>query len=147
MSRRALIFIVSVFKLVGDWSGIGSEQEAINRSEPPNSLFLERFWHKFKLRSQNKVGKNCSFHFCGEKCCEMYLKINRSVKTLLNRPSIGVAVFWWWVANMNIYPVVLPDRTGVHNNCRSEWASRINSTSSETNLKRDEKKKNNQIGI
>ena len=41
--------------------------------------------------------------------------------------------------NMNIYPVVLPDRTVVHNNCWSEWASRIYSTSSKTNLKRAKK--------
>ena len=61
MSRRAWNFIVSVFKRVKDLSGIGNEQEAINRSEPPTSLFLERFWHKFKFRSQNKVSKKLCF--------------------------------------------------------------------------------------
>lgn len=59
MSRRALNFIVSVFKRVKDWSGIGNEQEAINRSEPPTSLFWKDFGTNLNLGLKKK--KNCVF--------------------------------------------------------------------------------------
>ena len=38
------------------------------------------------------------FHFRGKNCPKMCLKINRSVKTPWNRPSVGVALSGLWAA-------------------------------------------------